>query len=112
MTDSKLWNELSFMLLGIALFEFTSRVIAWFETHHEYYSLRYMICYVLTTLGLCIAISYVLRIYIKTIKTYPNLAPNPLENADLSLFRDIFELLKTIIKNVKQSLRHFTNYNH
>jgi len=112
MTDSKLWNELSYMLLGIALFEFTSRIMAWFETHYEYYTLRYWICYILATLGLMIAVNYVLSIYFQIRKTNPKLSNNPKTKVDLSLFRDIFNLLKTIMKNVKQSLRHFTNYIH
>jgi len=111
MTNSKLWNDLSYVVLGISIFEVTSRFINHLENfHQEYTSLRYLVSYVLTILGLCIAVSYILRIYIKVIKKSPNLTFNPRENVDLTFFRLFFQAIKELYKIVKQRLRHFTNY--
>jgi len=102
--EKNLWNELSYMIMGISLFEVTSKLITHLESKGDYGSPIYLILLTLTTIGLMIAINYVLSIYIQIKKSYSIFPPNPQEKLDLSLFRDIFNLLKAIIKNVKQSL--------
>jgi len=94
------------MLMGIALFELTSKLITHLEAKGDYTSPLYVILLSLTTLGLMIAINYGLTIYIHL----PNSSPNPQENLDLTFFHLFFQAIKEILKIVKQSLRHFTNY--
>ena len=104
MTNSKLWNQLSYMIMGIALFELTSKLIIHLEANGDYGGPLYFILLALTTLGLMIAINYVLSIYIQIKKSCSTFPANPREKLDLSLFRDIFEVLKRAVKYVKQSL--------
>ena len=104
MTNSKLWNELSYMIMGISLFEITSKLITHLESKGDYGSPLYFILLTLTTLGLMIAINYVLTIYIQIKNSCPILNSNPQEKLDLSLFHLFFEALKRAVKIVKQTL--------
>jgi len=100
------------MIMGIALFELTSKLITHLEAKGDYGSPLYYILLSLTTLGLMIAINYVLTIYIQIKKTLPISNPKPQKNLDLSFFHLFFQAIKELFKIVKQRLRHFTNYIH
>jgi len=67
-----LWNELSYMIMGIALFELTSKLITHLEANGDYISPLYFILLTLTTLGLMIAVNYVLSIYVYVTKQMSN----------------------------------------
>jgi len=70
--EKNLWNELSFMIMGIALFELTSKLITHLEANGDYISPLYFILLTLTTLGLMIAVNYVLSIYVYVTKQMSN----------------------------------------
>jgi len=110
--EKNLWNKFSYMIMGIALFEFTSKLITHLEANGDYTSPLYAILLTLTTLGLMIAINYGLTIYIQIKKNLPISNPKPQEKLDLTFFHLFFQTIKELFKIVKQSLRHFTNYIH
>ena len=72
MTESKFWNEFSYMIMGISLFEVTSKLITHLEANGDYGSPLYLILLTLTTLGLMIAVNYVLSIYTYVTKQMSN----------------------------------------
>jgi len=71
-TEKKLWNELSYMIMGISLFEITSKLITHLEAKGDYGSPLYIILLTLTTIGLMIAVNYVLSIYTYVTKQMSN----------------------------------------
>ena len=99
-TEKNLWNELSYMIMGISLFELTSKLITHLEAKGDYGSPLYLILLTLTTLGLMIAINYVLSIYIQIKKSCPILSFNPQEKLDLTLFHIFFKTLKRAVKYI------------
>ena len=71
-TEKNLWNELSYMIMGISLFEVTSKLITHLEAKGDYGSPLYIILLTLTTIGLMIAVNYVLSIYTYVTKQMSN----------------------------------------
>ena len=98
--ENKLWNQFSYMIMGISLFEITSKLITHLEAKRDYGSPLYLILLTLTTIGLMIAINYVLSIYIQIKKSYSIFPPNPQEKLDLTLFHIFFKTLKRAVKYI------------
>jgi len=70
--ENKLWNQFSYMIMGISLFEITSKLITHLEAKGDYGSPLYIILLTLTTIGLMIAVNYVLSIYTYVTKQMSN----------------------------------------
>jgi len=70
--EKNLWNEFSYMIMGISLFEITSKLITHLEAKGDYGSPLYIILLTLTTIGLMIAVNYVLSIYTYVTKQMSN----------------------------------------
>ena len=88
------------MVTGLALFEFTSRLITHLEAKGDYGSPLYLILLTLTTLGLMIAVNYALSLYIEAKRTVkPNLSPS--QNKEYSVVKKMRDFIKKFLHNKK-----------